>query len=86
MDALDGNAIAGQLLAAFGRELTTATTVCASCGTHGRVGQLLVYRRAPGSVVRCPTCATVVMILLEKRGITCVDLLGLSALEPTPDE
>ena len=82
MDALDGNAIAGQLMAAFGRELTTAKATCADCGKGSSVGELLVYRRAPGTVARCLNCAAVVMILLENRGITCIDMLGLSALQP----
>jgi Family of unknown function (DUF6510) len=80
MDALDGNAIAGQLLEVFGAELTTATGVCASCGASGLVAELVVYLRAPGTVVRCRSCSSVLMVLVSRRGVTCVDLRGLSRL------
>jgi DNA-directed RNA polymerase subunit RPC12/RpoP len=68
MDALDGNAIAGQLFELFGREMTAATGACASCGANARVAELRVYARAPGSVVRCPACGSVVMVLVDVRG------------------
>jgi hypothetical protein len=82
MDALDGNAIAGLLLDVFGAEMTTATGVCATCGARGPVAELAVYLRAPGTVVRCRGCDGVLMVLVAVRGITCVDLRGLAALEP----
>jgi hypothetical protein len=53
MDALDGNAIAGQLVEVFGTELTTAIGTCAGCGASGAVAELEVYLQAPGTVVRC---------------------------------
>jgi len=81
MDALDGNAIAGQLVAVFGAELTTATGVCAVCGARGLVAELEVYLEAPGTVVRCRSCKSVLMVLVTARGVTCVDLRGLAALE-----
>jgi hypothetical protein len=80
MEALDGNAIAGLLLDVFGAELTTATGVCASCGASGQVAELEVYLRAPGTVVRCRSCKSVLMVLVTVRGTTCVDLRGLAGL------
>src|ERR1039458_7208270 len=41
--ALDGNAIGGLLIEVFGTEMTTASSVCASCGTISQVGELSVY-------------------------------------------
>ena len=82
MQALDGNAIGGLLNAVFGDEMTTATGVCASCGASGTVAELKVYVRAPGTVVRCPRCVSVLMVLVTVREITCVDLRGLARLEP----
>ena len=81
MDALDGNAIAGQLVEVFGAELTTATGVCAGCGASGLVAELEVYLQAPGTVVRCRSCKSVLMVLVTAHGVTCVDLRGLSRLE-----
>jgi hypothetical protein len=79
---LDGNAIAGLLVEVFGAEMTTATGTCAGCGASGQVGELQVYMRAPGAVVRCPSCASVLMVFARIREITCVDLCGLERLEP----
>ena len=81
MDALDGNAIAGLLVEVFGAELTTATGTCAHCGASGPVAELEVYLQAPGTVVRCRSCSSVLMVLVTARGVTCVDLGGLAALE-----
>jgi hypothetical protein len=82
MDALDGNAIAGMLIDAFGAEMTMATGVCGSCGTHSRVAELAVYVRAPGAVARCRVCGNVAIVLVEIRGTTRADTSGLAALEP----
>ncbi|MFL5962139.1 MAG: DUF6510 family protein [Gaiellaceae bacterium] len=78
---LDGNAIAGLLYDVFGSEQTTATGVCASCGASGALAETVVYVRAPGTVVRCRTCSSVMMVLVTVRTTTCVDLRGLASLE-----
>jgi hypothetical protein len=83
MEALDGNAIGGLLADVFGAEMTTAEGVCADCGTTGPVAHLVVYLEAPGTVARCPGCGAILMVLVEVRGITCVDLRGLAELERT---
>jgi hypothetical protein len=82
MDALDGNAIGGQLLEVFGTELTTARGVCASCGAASVLAEAVVYVRAPGTVARCRSCGAVLMVLVSIREVTCVDLRGLASLEP----
>jgi hypothetical protein len=86
MDVLDGNAIAGALADVFGVEMTDADGTCAHCGAHRPVAELTVYVRGPGTVVRCRSCQGIVMVLVEVRGVTCVDLMGLAALNapPTP--
>jgi len=81
MEALDGNAIGGLLLDVFGVEMTNATGVCAHCGARGPVAECEVYVGGPGTVVRCRTCSGVLMVLVEVREITCVDLQGLEGLE-----
>jgi DNA-directed RNA polymerase subunit RPC12/RpoP len=81
MVALDGNAIAGTLMAVFGTEMTTATGACADCGTRSLVGEFDVYLRGPGTVARCRHCGSMVMVLVEVHGVMCVDLRGLEALE-----
>jgi hypothetical protein len=81
MDELDGNAIGGLLQEVFGAEMTAAVGTCAACGTAGPVAQTVVYLRAPGTVVRCRHCASVLMVIAGVRGRNCVDLRGLAALE-----
>jgi DNA-directed RNA polymerase subunit RPC12/RpoP len=63
MDPLDGNAIAGELFAHFGHEMTTAVGRCRHCGARGQIAELVVYARAPGTVVRCPSCGNVVIVV-----------------------
>jgi hypothetical protein len=80
MGALDGNAVGGLLLQVFGVEMTTARGVCGHCGAAGPVAEMEVYLRAPGTVVRCRSCRSVLMVLVEVRGLACVDLGGLADL------
>jgi hypothetical protein len=81
MDALDGNAVAGALYDVFGAEMTAAATVCATCAASRPLAELSVYLQAPGTVLRCRSCAAVVMVLVEIRGVTCVDIRGLERLD-----
>jgi len=80
MDALDGNAIGGLLQEVFGTEMTGAPSVCGNCGDARPVAELVVYLQAPGTVVRCRTCDSVLMVFAKTHERTCVDLLGLAAL------
>ena len=80
MEALDGNAIGGVLNDVFGGEMTMAQAVC-GCGARGPLAECEVYLGGPGVVVRCRTCQEVVMVLVEVRGVTCVDIGGLRELE-----
>jgi hypothetical protein len=80
MEAVDGNAIGGLLHEVFGTEMTRAASVCGNCGDARPVGELLVYLRAPGTVVRCPTCDNVLMVFVTVHDRMCVDLQGLAVL------
>jgi Family of unknown function (DUF6510) len=84
MEALDGNAIAGLLFETFGTEMTTATGICASCGTRAQVAELAIYLHAPGTVARCRSCDSVLMVFTTVRETTCVDLGGLAGIELSP--
>ena len=80
MDALDGNAIGGLLIDVFGADMTAAGTICGTCGASRPVAELVVYRRAPGTVVRCRTCGSVLMVLVRRTNVTSVELSGLANL------
>jgi hypothetical protein len=83
MDALDGNAIGGLLHEIFGIEMTAATGRCANCGAIGPVAETVVYLEAAGTVMRCRTCTTVLMVVVRRGEMNCVDASGLAALDAT---
>jgi hypothetical protein len=80
MEALDGNAIGGLMWEVFGAEMTTTTGTCVHCGASMYVAELIVYTQAPGTVARCRSCESVVMVIADVRGTKCVDLSGLAML------
>jgi Family of unknown function (DUF6510) len=45
------------------------------------VAELVVYLEAPGTVARCRTCESVLLVIVEAHGVKCVDLRGLAAVE-----
>jgi uncharacterized Zn finger protein len=82
--ALDGNALAGDLVEVFGVDVTATRCTCASCGATGAVAEAVVYLRGPGRVARCRSCGEVLMVLATIRDVTCVDLRGIAAMQPEP--
>ncbi len=80
MDELDGNGVAGMLRDVFGTEMTNVAATCASCGAVAPVGESAVYTGGPGTVIRCRTCAAVLAVITQIRGMNCVDLMGVRAL------
>ena len=82
VEPLDGNAIGGVMLDVFGMEMTTAITVCLNCGAVLQLAEQTVYNRAPGIVVRCRTCVSILLVCVNVRGMNCIDTSGLAALEP----
>ena len=77
----DGNAAAGALAEIFAPELTVAVTTCATCGAHRALGELRVYLRAPGLVLRCTACGAVQMRLVRGVERAWLDVSGLRMLE-----
>jgi hypothetical protein len=54
---LDGNALAGLLMEAFGEEMTTVERRCTGCGAERALGAYRAYLGA-GVVLRCPSCGS----------------------------
>ena len=81
MDALDGNAIAGELFDHFGKEMTSTRGACAHCGASAQIAELHVYTRAPGTVVRCPSCGNVVIVLIAIGETRRIDYQGFQLLQ-----
>ena len=80
MDAVDGNAIGGLLIDVFGTDMTAADSTCGTCGVSRPVAELVVYQRAPGTVVRCRTCGNVLMVFVKAHDVVRADLAGLTTL------
>jgi hypothetical protein len=79
MDVVDGNAIGGLLIDVFGTEMTAAGSTCATCGAIRPVAQLVVYQQAPGTVVRCRTCGSVLMVFVTGHDEMRINLGGLAS-------
>jgi hypothetical protein len=79
---VDGNAIGGLLREIFALEMTVAESTCAGCGRVEALGGVDVYMNAPGVVVRCPGCSSVLMrIVRSGDGRYWLDLKGVRTLE-----
>jgi len=81
---LDGNAIAGTLSAAFGGDMTLVVSTCGGCGARGPLAETAVYLRGPGLVVRCRSCDSVLVVVVERDGRYCVDIRGVAELRGSP--
>ena len=78
---LDGNAIGGLLGEVFVEEMTVAVSTCAACGAVREIGELHVYARVPGTVVRCPGCDAVLMRMARSENRVWLDLSGVTCFE-----
>ena len=81
MSELDGNGAAGLLHEVFGTEMTVAAATCGSCGVVALIGESDLYAGGPGAVVRCRSCGGVLVVITRVRGMHCVDLMGIRALD-----
>lgn len=77
---LDGNAAAGLLAEIFSAEMTVSLATCAHCGAEDRLGRLVVYIHAPGTVFRCPVCGQVVLRIVQGRQQYWMDFTGMGRL------
>lgn len=80
---LDGNAVAGTLSEIYGDDMTNVLAECASCGKIDHIGELLAYVHGPGIVLRCSSCATVMIRIVQKPGRTLVEIRG-KRIPPPP--
>ena len=83
---LDGNALGALFHDVFGREMTDERACCATCGSVGPLGSVIAYRQAPGDVLRCSTCGTVIMVVVASPSGLQGDLRvpALDGAEPRP--
>jgi hypothetical protein len=81
MEPLDGNAIAGLMVEVFGAEMTTAAGTCDHCGATAQMAEAVIYLEAPGTVARCRSCDSVMMVVVRRDAVSCIDLRGLARLD-----
>lgn len=74
---LDGNAAGGILDAIFRFEMTTAEGICTRCGEAHVVGATVCYKHGMGTVLRCPSCDTVLIRVAEIKGCYWLDTRGM---------
>ena len=67
MDPPDGNAMAGQLLRLFGREMTAERERRAHCEAIAPVAEREVSASGPGAVPRCGTCHRGTLVITDIR-------------------
>jgi hypothetical protein len=78
---LDGNAAAGLFRELFAFEVTTARGRCDNCGAVAEVGAAFVYANAPGTVLRCPQCQSVLLRIAGNGSRYWLDVRGITWLE-----
>ena len=67
---LDGNSVGGLLDELFGQDMTMHLGCCDACGAIRVLAEVNVYRDAPGDVMRCPSCGSVLVVVVSSdRGI-----------------
>ncbi|MGW2239657.1 DUF6510 family protein [Streptomyces sp. NPDC001759] len=77
---VDGNAVAGAMSLALGRDATTIVLECAECGHRHRVAESRVYLRCPGMVVRCPACSACEVLLVDRPRRLQLTLMSVRTL------
>jgi hypothetical protein len=77
----DGNAAAGILDELFSAEMTASPTECAACGREGEIGSLLAFTQAPGLVLRCPSCESVMLRVVHATRSIYLDARGAVYLQ-----
>jgi hypothetical protein len=80
MSKLDGNAAGGVLHAIFPFEMTTVEGICAGCGERLVLGTVTVYETGMGTILRCPSCDTVLIRVAEIEDHYWLDMRGVRAL------
>ena len=72
---LDGNALAGVLVEAFGEEMTAVRRHCDGCGAERALGAYRAYLGA-GVVLRCPACGSVGLRVVAREERVSVTWTG----------
>jgi hypothetical protein len=78
---LDGNVAGGILQSIFPFEMTMAEGICAGCGELRMLGAAACYKHGMGTILRCPSCDTVLIRVAEIKGRYWLDMRGVRVLQ-----
>jgi hypothetical protein len=78
---IDGNALAGRLTDLFAFDATIASIHCSGCGTAAALATDMLFDDDMGAVLRCGSCDSVLLTIVETDGGVCLGLTGVSAIE-----
>ena len=78
---LDGNAAAGTLQAIFPFEMTLVQATCTGCGATNPLGATAAYMHGMGTVIRCPSCDTVLIRVAQVKRRYLLDMRGVRMLQ-----
>jgi hypothetical protein len=81
VEELDGNVAAGILSEIFALEVTGARGRCDGCGNVGALGEGRAFVEAPGVVIRCRACESVLLVLVHGDERYWLGVSGLTWLE-----
>lgn len=81
---LDGNSLGGLLHDLFGQDMTNQRACCNACGAINPLGAARVYREAPGDVVRCLSCGSVVLVAVVTPTGARISFQALRWIELAP--
>jgi hypothetical protein len=82
---LDGNAAASTLQAIFPFEMTLVQAPCTGCGPTNAIGATAAYMHGMGTVIRCPSCDTVLIRVAQARGRYFLDMRGVRVLQSSTE-
>ena len=78
---LDGNAAAGLLQEIFPFDMTMVMMRCTGCGRMAPAGAEMVYLDAPGMVMRCSHCESVLLTMVRSEARYWLNLPGVACLQ-----
>jgi hypothetical protein len=78
---LDGNAAAGVLQAIFPFDMTLVQATCIGCSVTKENGATATYMHGMGTIIRCPSCDTVLIRVAQTKGRTFLDMRGVRVLQ-----
>ena len=81
MEELDGNGAAGRLSEVFALEMTGARGRCDTCGNVGALAEARAFLDAPGVVIRCRACESVLLVLVRGDDRYWLGVSGMTWLE-----